>query len=96
VTTFGKVPGPLSVAAYDAVWYLRTVVQAAGVDPVAVRAALIQGGAQALVAGTLTPATFGNGDLIRMAMVYKLGPGGGSAVVAVFNDTQRGQIESAG
>jgi branched-chain amino acid transport system substrate-binding protein len=96
VTTFGKVPGALSVAAYDAMWYLRAVVQAAGVDPDAVRAALIQGSAQALVAGTLDPATFGDGDLIRMAMVYKLGPGGGSTVVAVFNDTQRMQIETAG
>jgi ABC-type branched-subunit amino acid transport system substrate-binding protein len=96
VTTFGKVPGPLSVAAYDAMWYLRSVVQAAGVDPAAIRAALIQSGAQALVAGTLDAATFGNGDLIRMAMVYSLGPGGGATVVAVFNDTRRLQIETAG
>jgi ABC-type branched-subunit amino acid transport system substrate-binding protein len=96
VTTFGKVPGSLSVAAYDAMWYLRAVVQAAGVDPASVRSALIAGGAQNLVQGTLDPAAFGDGDLIRMAMVYTLGPGGGSTVVAVFNDTQRLQIESAG
>ena len=57
---------------------------------------LISGGSQDLVAGTLRPQEFGNGDLIRMAMVYRLSPGGGPTVIAQFNDGQRVQIEDAG
>jgi ABC-type branched-subunit amino acid transport system substrate-binding protein len=93
---FGQVPGPLSAAMYDALWYLRATIIGAGVDPGAIRAALIAGPASDLVTGTLRPADFANGDLIRMAMVYTLGPGGGPTVVAVFNDDQRATIEDAG
>jgi ABC-type branched-subunit amino acid transport system substrate-binding protein len=96
LTSFGHVPGPLSAGAYDAIWYLRAAVISAGSDPDAVRAALLVGPASDLVGGTLRAADFGNGDLIRMAMVYTLGPGGGPTVVAIFNDGQRGTIEDAG
>jgi ABC-type branched-subunit amino acid transport system substrate-binding protein len=96
LASFGHVPGPLSAGAYDAIWYLRAAVISAGSDPDAVRAALLAGPASDLVGGTLRAADFGNGDLIRMAMVYTLGPGGGPTVVAIFNDGQRGTIEDAG
>jgi ABC-type branched-subunit amino acid transport system substrate-binding protein len=94
--SFGQVPESLSAAAYDAVWYLRATIIDTGPTPSAVRAGLIAGPARALVAGTLSPAEFGNGDMIRMAMVYQLGPGGGPTVVALFNDSQRLTIQDAG
>ncbi len=93
---FGQVPGSLSAAAYDALWYLRATIIDSGPTPSAVRAALLGGPASNLIAGTLDPATFGNGDLIRMAMVYQLEPGGGPTVVALFNDSQRLTIQDAG
>lgn len=93
---FGQVPGSLSAAAYDALWYLRATIIDAGPTPSAVRAALLGGPASNLITGTLDPATFGNGDLIRMAMVYQLGPGGGPTVVALFNDSQRLTVQDAG
>jgi ABC-type branched-subunit amino acid transport system substrate-binding protein len=93
---FGRVPGPLSAAAYDALWYLRATIIDAGPTPSAVRAALLNGPARDLVEGTLDPSAFGNGDLIRMAMVYRVGPGGGPTVVAQFNDSQRVAIQDAG
>ncbi len=96
ITTFGRVPGPLAVAAYDAIWYLRTTMRAFGVDAQSIRTGLIGGSPQDLVAGTLRPQEFGNGDLIRMAMVYRLGPGGGPTVIAQFNEAQSLLIEDAG
>lgn len=96
LASFGQVPGPLSAGAYDAIWYLRAAVISAGSDSEAVRAALLAGPDTDLVGGTLRAADFDNGDLIRMAMVYTLGPGGGPTVVAIFNDGQRGTIEDAG
>jgi hypothetical protein len=96
LVTFGHVPGPLAAAAYDAMWYLRATIIEAGIDPAAIRGALVGGAPLDLVAGTLRPADFGNGDLIRMAMVYQLGPGGGPTVVAVFNHGERATIEDAG
>lgn len=93
---FGQVPGPLSAAAYDALWYLRATIIDAGPTPSAVRAALLNGPARELVEGTLNPAAYGNGDLIRMAMVYQLKAGGGPTVVALFDDSQRLTIQDAG
>lgn len=96
LVAFGHVPGPLSAAAYDALWYLRATIMAAGPTPSAILSGLIGGPASALVTGTLSPADFANGDLLRMAMVYRLGSGGGPTVVAVFDDSQRLTIEDAG
>jgi ABC-type branched-subunit amino acid transport system substrate-binding protein len=93
---FGQVPGPLSAAAYDALWYLRATIIDSGPTPSAIRAALMNGPARELVQGTLDPAGFGNGDLTRMAMVYQLKAGGGPTVVALFDDSQRLPIEDAG
>jgi ABC-type branched-subunit amino acid transport system substrate-binding protein len=84
-----QVPGALAVAGYDSVWYLRAVMIAVGIEPSAIRAGLIAGAPQNLIAGTLRPADFGNGDLLRMAMVYEITPGGGAKVVALFNETER-------
>ncbi|MBI5961590.1 MAG: amino acid ABC transporter substrate-binding protein, partial [Chloroflexi bacterium] len=80
--SMAEVPGSLSVAGYDAVWYLRSVMVASGVQPTAIRAGLIGGAPLDLVAGTLRPADFANGDLLRMAMVYEIKAGGGANVVA--------------
>lgn len=94
--SFSEIPGPLAAASYDAIWLLRSAIIAAGVDPAAIKTKLIASDPMNLVAGTLSPAEFKNGDLIHMAMVYELGAGGGPKVVALFNDTQRLQIEDAG
>jgi ABC-type branched-subunit amino acid transport system substrate-binding protein len=96
LTTFGMIPGPLAAAGYDAIWYLRATMINVGIDPAAIREGLITGAARDLVGGTLRPVDFGNGDLIRIAMVYTMQPGGGSEVVALFSDTQRLPIEDAG
>jgi homoserine dehydrogenase len=96
VTTFGDIPGPLSAAAYDTVWYLRGRLIETGSDAGALLAGLIAGPALDLVSGTINPVTFANGDLIHRAMVYELGAGGGPTVVAVFDDAQRVTIEDAG
>lgn len=92
----GELPGALAAGAYDSVWYLRGTVIAAGTEPESLRAGLLAGTPQDIVSGTLRPADFANGDLIRMAMVYELKPGGGPTVVAVFNEAARVQIENAG
>ncbi len=93
---FAEVPGSLAVAGYDAIWYLRAALIAGGPEPEALQAALIGGSPQSLVAGTLRPADFGDGDLIRTAHVYVLGAGGGPAVVARFDNGQRVAVEDAG
>jgi branched-chain amino acid transport system substrate-binding protein len=96
LTTFGTIPGPLAAAGYDVIWYLRATMINVGIDPAAIREGLITGTARDLVGGTLRPADFGNGDLIRIAMVYTVQPGGGAEVVALFSDTQRLPVEDAG
>ncbi len=88
---FGLVPGPLAAAAYDSIWYLRAALIASGTDSAALRSGLINGAPMSLVTGQLRPAELGGGDLVRTAMVYTLGPGGGPTVVAVFDDATRVQ-----
>lgn len=96
VLAFGEVPGPLAVAAYDATWALRAAMIEGGVTPAGLRAALIGGKARAMVQGVLRPADFGNGDLTRVGVVYRIAPRGGSTVVARFDDTQRLELDQAG
>ncbi|MBI5959137.1 MAG: ABC transporter substrate-binding protein, partial [Chloroflexi bacterium] len=96
VVAFGELPGPQAVAAYDALWYLRFAVTAAGIDPAALRAALLEGSPRTLVQGVLHPLEFGNGDLSRTGVVYELGPRGGSTVLARFDDISRLQLDQAG
>jgi branched-chain amino acid transport system substrate-binding protein len=96
VLAFGEVPTPLSVAAYDAVWYARAVIGTAGIEPAALREGLIGATPRTLVQGTLHPIEFANGDLARLAMVYQLGPYGAPTALAYFDDTQRLNMEDAG
>jgi ABC-type branched-subunit amino acid transport system substrate-binding protein/uncharacterized protein YgiM (DUF1202 family) len=86
---YGEVPGPLAVAAYDAMWFLRGAIRAKGADPAAIQAGLLESGPQTLVQGTLHPLEFGNGDLSRNGLVYELGQRGGPTVLARFDDTRR-------
>lgn len=96
LVAFGTIPGPLAAAGYDAMWYLRATIIEVGIDSAAIRTSMVSGAPRDLVAGTLRPADFGDGDLIRMAMVYTLGSGGGPTVVEVFNNNQRNPIEDTG
>ncbi len=96
VLAFGEVPGPLAVAAYDAVWALRAAMIEGGVTPAGLRAALLGGRARALVQGVLRPADFGNGDLTRIGVVYRIALRGGSTVVARFDDAERLELDQAG
>ncbi|MGQ9850120.1 MAG: ABC transporter substrate-binding protein [Aggregatilineaceae bacterium] len=96
VIAYGEVPGPLAVAAYDAIWYLRGAIADVGTAPLALQGALIGGKTRTLVQGVWNPAEFGNGDLTRIAAVYRLGRHGGSTVVARFYDTQRLGLDQAG
>jgi len=89
VVAFGEVPGPLAVAAYDAIWFLRGVILTEGIDPAAIRAGLLGSGPQNLVQGVLHPLEFVSGDLSRNGVVYALGPRGGPRVLAQFDDTRR-------
>ncbi len=97
VTTFGQVPDSLSVAAYDAVWFLRAAILSAG-SPAsdALFDAILHSPPQSLVQGVLHPLEFGNGDLSRLAVVYQLGPHGGPTVVARFDDARRLAVEDRG
>lgn len=94
VKAFGAVPGPLAAAAYDTMWYLRLAIMAGGTNATAVRSEIISGAPLALVGGELYPATYANGDLLHVAMVYALGPGGGPTVIAQFSDNTRLAIEN--
>lgn len=96
VLAFGEVPGPLAVAAYDAMWALRAAMIEGGVTPAGLRAALLGGKARALVQGVLRPVDFGNGDLARIGVVYRIAPRGGSTVVARFDDMVRLELDQAG
>ncbi|MBN1202882.1 MAG: ABC transporter substrate-binding protein [Anaerolineae bacterium] len=96
VLAFGQVPGPLSAAAYDAIWYLRGMIAVHGPDTTAIREGLKQGTALPLVQGTMRPAEFGNGDMVRMAVVYELGAHGGPTVVARYDDTNPLPVEGEG
>lgn len=89
VVAFGEVPGPLAVAAYDGVWFLRAAINAGGITPAGLRAALASAAPMTLVQGTLHPIEFETGDLARLAMVYELGLRGGPTVIAYFDDTTR-------
>jgi ABC-type branched-subunit amino acid transport system substrate-binding protein/uncharacterized protein YgiM (DUF1202 family) len=89
VVAFGEVPGPLAVAAYDAMWFLRGVVRNKGADPAAIQTGLLESGPQTLVQGVLHPLEFANGDLSRNGLVYQLGKRGGPTVLVRFDDTTR-------
>lgn len=93
IKAFGEVPGPLAAAAYDALWYLRASIRSVGTDSAALRSDLALGVPLTLVGGELRPADYGNGDLIHIAMVYRLGFGGGPTVIAHFRDDTRLAIE---
>jgi branched-chain amino acid transport system substrate-binding protein len=93
---YGQVPGPLAAAGYDAIWALRAALIAGGAAPDALASALISAGPRGLVGGTLRPADFGDGDMIRVVMVYTLGPGGGPTVVARFDDGRPVAVEETG
>ncbi|MCD4685528.1 MAG: ABC transporter substrate-binding protein [Anaerolineae bacterium] len=96
VKAFGNVPGPLSAASYDALWYLRAVMQNVGITAADVQIGLLAGAPFPLVSGQLKGAAFGNGDLIHEAMVYQINAGGGATVIARFVDLVRAPIEDAG
>ncbi len=87
--TFGQVPNAHAAAAYDAVWFLRGVVQRWGSAPADIQAGLIGGAPQTLVQGTLHPLDYGNGDLARLTVVYRVRPFGGQEVIALFDDITR-------
>lgn len=90
VVSFGAVPGPRAVAAYDAIWLLRNVIQNNGIDPFAMKDGFLAVPPQTLVQGVLHPIEFISGDLSRNGVVYQLGPHGGSiAVVARVDDIRR-------
>ncbi len=93
---YGHVPGPLTAAGYDAIWALRAALMAGGAAPEALTATLLGAEPRNLVGGTLRPADFGDGDLIRVVMVYRLNAGGAPTVVARFDDGQPVAIEEAG
>lgn len=92
---YAEVPGGLAAAGYDAVWALRSAIVAAGTEREALRAALMSLAPLNLVTGALRPAQLGDGDLIRVVMVYRLGAGGGPTVLARFDDGQRVAIEES-
>jgi branched-chain amino acid transport system substrate-binding protein len=96
IVAFGEVPDALSAAAYDAMWFLRFAVAAQGATPASIQAGLIGGSPRTLVQGVFHPVDYGNGDLVRIGVVYKLGTYGGPSVVARFDDTTRLQLEQAG
>lgn len=96
VVAFGEVPGPLAAAAYDVMWYLRFAVAERGADPASLQAGLIGGTPRTLVQGVYHPIEFGNGDLARIGVIYRLGPLGGAEVVARFDDTTRLEINQPG
>ena len=93
---YGQVPGPLAAPGYDAIWALRAALIAGGAAPDALASALLSAGPRSLVGGTLRPADFGDGDMIRAVMVYTLGPGGGPTVVARFDDGLPVAVEETG
>ncbi len=96
VVAYGEVPGPLAVAAYDAMWFLRSAMIAGGTSPAGLQSAMLSAGPRTLVQGVLRPAEFGNGDLARIAVVYRLGAHGGSEVIARFDDATRLRIDQPG
>ena len=96
VIAYGQVPGPLAAAAYDALWFLRAGMLAGGTEAQALLTALIGLGPQTLVQGALHPREFLNGDLARLAVVYRLGKYGGPVVLSRFDDTRRLGLEEAG
>lgn len=95
ISTFGAIPGPLSAASYDAMWYLRAAIQSAGVADDALTETLLAGAPLALVGGELHAAQLGTGELINVAMVYELGPDGGPTVLARFAGEERLAVETA-
>ncbi len=96
VIGYAEVPGPLAVAAYDALWFLRAAMQTGGVQPASLLATIPTLSPQNLVHGVLHPLDYGNGDLARLAVVYRLGPYGGPQVVARFDDITRLEVEEPG
>jgi branched-chain amino acid transport system substrate-binding protein len=93
---YGQVPGPLAAAGYDAIWALRAALIAGGTAPEALAAALVGAEPRNLVGGTLRPADFGDGDMIRVVMVYRLSAGGAPTLLARFDDGQPVAIEETG
>jgi ABC-type branched-subunit amino acid transport system substrate-binding protein len=96
IVAFGEVPGALSAAAYDAMWLLRFAISEQGATPASIQAGLIGASPRTLVQGVFHPVDYGNGDLVRIGVVYKLGPYGGPSVVARFDDTTRLELQQAG
>lgn len=93
---YGQVPGPLAAAGYDAIWALRAALIAGGTAPETLAAALVGAEPRSLVGGTLRPADFADGDMIRVVTVYRLSAGGAPTLLARFDDGLPVAIEEAG
>ena len=93
---FNALPSGLAVAGYDAIWYLRSTVINFGASPSEIRDGLLNGNPVALVQGPFHPVEFSNGDLVRVATVYELGPYGGPVVLARFDDREELVLDETG
>ncbi len=86
VNEYGTVPGALSVAGYDTIYALNSVIVAGGPSPASTRQRIPQMRSLALVRGPVDPAAYGGRTLSRTAFVYELNGRGGAAVVAVYDN----------
>lgn len=90
VSQYGAVPGPLSVAGYDTLYALSSVISSGGPAPAVVRQLLSQMSTQNLVRGPIDPAAYGARTLSRTAYIFELtGKGGTRGLVAYDNNVLR-------
>ncbi len=86
VTQYGSIPGTLSVAAYDSLFALNSVIQVFGTDAAAIRAGLSQLDIERLVRGPADPIVTDSRDLSQTAIIYELTGSGGVQAVAAYDN----------
>ncbi len=86
VTQYGSIPRPLSVAGYDSLFALDSVIRVFGIEAAAVRAGLSQLDIERLIRGPADPVVTDSHDLSQTAIIYELTGSGGAQAVAAYDN----------
>lgn len=86
VGQYGNVPSSLSVAGYDSMFALDSVIRVFGTEVAGIRAGLAELDIERLVRGPADPVVSETRDLSRTAVLYELTGSGGVQAVAAYDN----------
>lgn len=86
VAEFGEVPGPMTVAGYDAMFAINRVVRNSGYDAETLRTGLAAVTGLDLVRGPIDPATYEENNLSTTVYIYELTGNGGALTIGIYDN----------